>query len=164
MKFYFQANDGSRRELTDDELREHMSEYNIYEAIKAKQEDPDEEVSYMTVGGFIICEMDEMEQAFVKAERDAARVQIKKLMESHEKWKAAHPRPRHRKKEDNIMDAKTLDALVKIAAENISALEGRGDLESRNNDSEDFFETSVWSLKAALVAAYELGKNGGAKK
>lgn len=62
------------------------------------------------------------------------------------------------------MDAKTLDALAKIAEENISALEGRGDLESRNNDSEDFFETSVWSIKAALIAAYELGKNGGETK
>lgn len=48
--------------------------------------------------------------------------------------------------------------LVKIAEENIPELEGRGDLEARNNDREDFFETSVWSLKAALIAAYELGK------
>lgn len=100
MKFYFQDNAGNRRELTDDELREHMSDYNIYEAIKAKQEDPNEEVSYMAVGGFIICEMDDIEKILVKAERDAARVQVKKLMESHEKWKAAHPRPRHKKKED----------------------------------------------------------------
>jgi hypothetical protein len=33
-----------------------MSEYNIQEAIAAKQADPQEEVSYMTVGGFIVCD------------------------------------------------------------------------------------------------------------
>ena len=54
-----------------------------------------------------------------------------------------------------------LKKLVKIAEENIPELEGRGDLESHVNDAEDFFETSVWSLKAALVAAYELGKKEG---
>lgn len=159
MKFYFQDNDGNRRELTADELREHMSEYNIREAIEAKQADPHEEVSYMTVGGFIICEMDEIEQILEKAERDAARAQVKKLMESHEKWKAEHPRPKHsKKKEDDTMTAKELQRLEQIARENIAALENRQDLEAHNNDSEDFFETSVWSLKAALIAAYELGK------
>lgn len=56
------------------------------------------------------------------------------------------------------MNAQTIDKLAKIAEENIPELEGRGDLESRNNDSEDFFETSVWSIKAALIAAYELGR------
>lgn len=56
MKFYFQDKRGNRRELDQDELREHMSEYNIREAIEAKQADPLEEVSYMTVGGFIIVE------------------------------------------------------------------------------------------------------------
>ena len=56
------------------------------------------------------------------------------------------------------MNAKTLDKLTKIAAENIPELEGRGDLEARYSDDADFFETSVWSLKAALIAAYELGK------
>lgn len=48
--------------------------------------------------------------------------------------------------------------LVKIAIECIPELEGRQDLEPHNSDSEDFFETSVWSLKAALEAAYQLGK------
>ena len=56
MKFYFQDMQGNRRELSDDELREHMSEYNIREAVEAKRTDPLEEVSYMTVGGFIILE------------------------------------------------------------------------------------------------------------
>lgn len=34
-------------------------------------------------------------------------------------------------------------------------------LETRNSDSLDFHEVSVWSLKAALEAAYELGKKNG---
>lgn len=54
MKFYFQNRQGERRELTEDEVREHMSEYQIGEAIQAKKTDPCEEVSYMTVGGYII--------------------------------------------------------------------------------------------------------------
>lgn len=54
MKFYFQDRKGNRRELSPGELREHMSEYQISEAIQAKQADPVEEVSYMTVGGFIV--------------------------------------------------------------------------------------------------------------
>ena len=53
---------------------------------------------------------------------------------------------------------KELNALVKIAAQHISAVEQRGDLEERRNDEEDFIETSVWGLEAALIAAYELGK------
>ena len=61
------------------------------------------------------------------------------------------------------MTPTNLKKLVKIAEENISALEGRGDLEARNTDSEDFFETSVWSLKEALRAAFEYGKEIGAK-
>jgi|GEM_PF-955091 len=164
MKFYFQDYAGNRRDLSADELREHMSEYNIREAVEAKQADPKEEVSYMTVGGFIICEMDDMEQILVKAERDAAILQVKKLMESHEKWKAAHPRPKRRqKKEGNTMTAAELQKLVNIARENIPELEARQDLEAHNSDSEDFFETSVWSLKDALIAAYELGKATGKK-
>ena len=54
MKFYFQNRQGERRELTEEEVREHMSEYQIGEAIQAKKADPCEEVSYMTVGGYII--------------------------------------------------------------------------------------------------------------
>ena len=54
MKFYFQDREGNRRELTMDEVREHMSAYQITEAIEAKRADPCEEVSYMTVGGYII--------------------------------------------------------------------------------------------------------------
>ena len=57
MKFYFDKNDGTRKELSMDEVREHMSEYNIKEAMEAKKADPLEEVSYMTVGGFIRVEL-----------------------------------------------------------------------------------------------------------
>lgn len=57
MIFYYQDKNGNRRELSPEELREHMSEYQIREATEAKQADPLEEVSYMTDGGFIICEL-----------------------------------------------------------------------------------------------------------
>ena len=48
--------------------------------------------------------------------------------------------------------------LVSVMRNNIMELEERNDLESRNNDSDDFFTTSIWSLKAALVEAYNLGR------
>ena len=54
MKFYFEDKNGNRRELTLDEVREHMSEYQIGEALDAKRADPLEEVSYFTIGGFIV--------------------------------------------------------------------------------------------------------------
>ena len=57
MTFYFQDKQGNRRELTKEELREHMSEYQIGEALEAKRNDPDEEVSYMTVGGYIVLDI-----------------------------------------------------------------------------------------------------------
>lgn len=49
--------------------------------------------------------------------------------------------------------------LAKIASENIPELKDRKTLKALYSDSLDFFETSVWSLEAALKAAYELGKN-----
>ena len=49
--------------------------------------------------------------------------------------------------------------LAKIASENIPELEGRKTLKALWSDHLDFFETSVWSLEAALKAAYELGKS-----
>lgn len=66
-----------------------------------------------------------------------------------------------RQKEDDIMTPAELEKLVNIARENIPALEDRPDLEARDNDTDDFFETAVWSLKDALIAAYELGKATG---
>lgn len=57
MNFYFVDKSGNnRRKLTDDELHQHLSECQIEEAIEAKKEEPYEEVSYMTVGGFIVCD------------------------------------------------------------------------------------------------------------
>jgi hypothetical protein len=54
-----------------------------------------------------------------------------------------------------------LEALEKIARENIPELTERvlmNGLDTMGNDAEDFFETSVWSIKEALVEAYLLGK------
>lgn len=56
------------------------------------------------------------------------------------------------------MTTEEMKKLVKIAQENIPALEDRRNLEAKDNDAADFFETAVWCLKDALVAAYELGK------
>ena len=57
IKFYLRDHDGNRKEMTDEEVRYHMSDYNILEAVQAKLEDPNEEVSFMTVGGFIVVEL-----------------------------------------------------------------------------------------------------------
>lgn len=54
--------------------------------------------------------------------------------------------------------------LAQIACAHIPALSGRGDLETMNSDSLDFFETSVWCLEEALAAAYRAGKEAGAKE
>lgn len=62
------------------------------------------------------------------------------------------------------MTPTNLKKLVEIAEENISSLEGRGDLEARRSDDLDFFETSVWSLKEALRAAFEYGVEIGQKR
>ena len=62
------------------------------------------------------------------------------------------------------MTAAEINKLVKIAQENIPALEERPDLEPRNNDTEDFIDVSVWCIKDALVAAYELGRATGKRE
>lgn len=54
--------------------------------------------------------------------------------------------------------------LLKIAKKNFSAVEERGNLETRDNDYEDFFEVSVWGLKKALEEAYKLGYKDGYKE
>ena len=51
--------------------------------------------------------------------------------------------------------------LAKIASENIPELKDRKTLKALWSDHLDFFETSVWSLEAALKASYELGKKEG---
>lgn len=45
------------------------------------------------------------------------------------------------------------DILTVIAAKHLS----RETLETRNSDSMDFSDQAVWSIKAALQEAYELG-------
>lgn len=54
-----------------------------------------------------------------------------------------------------------LERLISIAQENIPCLENRKDLERHFSDDEDFYDISVWCLKNALIAAYELGKTNG---
>lgn len=49
------------------------------------------------------------------------------------------------------------DSLLKIAKEYSIEIEERGNLETRMDDSEDFLEISVWSLKKMLEEAYKLG-------
>lgn len=57
MRIYFDKDNGESKELTKEEALEHMSKYQLSEGIAAKQSDPCEEVSYMTVGGFIRIEL-----------------------------------------------------------------------------------------------------------
>ena len=58
-----------------------------------------------------------------------------------------------------MSEAKNLDALLlKIAIECIPAIEDAGTLETRNSDELDFHDIAVWSLKRALMAAYDAGR------
>lgn len=56
MKFYFydRIRNGEAREMKMAEVREHLSLRQIEDGIAAKEEDPLEEVSYMTRGGYIV--------------------------------------------------------------------------------------------------------------
>lgn len=60
-----------------------------------------------------------------------------------------------------MTEKKINQELTKIAKEHIVSFET---FEQRWSDSLDFIETSVWSLEAALKAAYELGLKEGRKK
>lgn len=62
------------------------------------------------------------------------------------------------------LSKKELESLLEIAKKHIYPVEARGGLETRNNDSEDFLDVAVWSIKAALEEAYELGKESGQSK
>ena len=57
-----------------------------------------------------------------------------------------------KKKEDKTM--KKEDILTKIAKNRI----GAETLETRNSDSLDFYDISVWGLKEMLEQAYEAGR------
>ena len=48
--------------------------------------------------------------------------------------------------------------LTGIASNHLIAVAEQGDLETRHSGAEDFFEVSVWDLKAALKAAYDAGR------
>lgn len=56
MKFYFydRIRNGEAREMQMDEVQQHLSQSQIDEGIEAKKADPHEEVSYMTIGGYIV--------------------------------------------------------------------------------------------------------------
>ena len=53
---------------------------------------------------------------------------------------------------------KETNKVLEIAKKYSMTIEERGDLETRNSDSEDFIEISVWNLKKMLLEAYEKGK------
>jgi hypothetical protein len=56
------------------------------------------------------------------------------------------------------MDAKTLDQLLQqIALDHLFV----ATLETRNSDSLDFHDVSVWAIRAALQAAFDAGKQAG---
>lgn len=47
-------------------------------------------------------------------------------------------------------------ALLEIAKRLMAAVDSRGDLEARDNDSEDFIEVPVWGIQKAMEEAYLL--------
>lgn len=59
------------------------------------------------------------------------------------------------------MTQETREALTKIAMSISGAIEFRGDLETRDNDKEDFVTIAVWSIMEMLEEAYNLGKKEG---
>lgn len=56
------------------------------------------------------------------------------------------------------MTKKESAKILEIARKYIYAIEVRGSLEMMQSDSDDFIETSVGSIEAALEAAYQAGK------
>ena len=60
-----------------------------------------------------------------------------------------------------IINKTTEKELLKIAKMYSSTVRERGDLEERNNDSEDFIDVSVWGVKKMLEQAYALGAKAG---
>ena len=57
------------------------------------------------------------------------------------------------------MTKREANLIETIAEEYIYTVKERGGLEEKGTDAEDFFEVSVWSLREALEAVYEAGKN-----
>ena len=54
-------------------------------------------------------------------------------------------------------------ALLEIAKRLMAAVDSRGDLEARDNDSEDFIEVPVWGIQKAMEEAYLLACATGGK-
>ena len=48
--------------------------------------------------------------------------------------------------------------MLEIAKRLMAAVDSRGDLEVRDNDSEDFIEVPVWGIQKAMEEAYLLGR------
>ena len=61
------------------------------------------------------------------------------------------------------MTKKTRKELEAIAMHCSAAIENRGGLDTRDNDTEDFPEIAVWSIKEMLEKAYELGRKDARK-
>ena len=51
--------------------------------------------------------------------------------------------------------------VLEIAKRVVYGVKERGDLEQRFNDSEDFLDIAVWTLREAMEEAYALGKEDG---
>ncbi len=68
-----------------------------------------------------------------------------------------------KKTEDTTMKSrfskKEQEAILTLAKNYLTAVEFRGHLDELHNDSDDYLEIPVWELEAALLAAYEMGKN-----
>lgn len=60
------------------------------------------------------------------------------------------------------MTQPTATQLLNIAQEHLNS--SLKTLETRNHDSLDFHEVSVWGIEAALLSAYELGWKAGVGK
>ena len=54
--------------------------------------------------------------------------------------------------------------IMEIVKQEIPDLADRESLERQWSDSEDFIETSVWSLEAVIKKAYEMGKADAERK
>lgn len=59
----------------------------------------------------------------------------------------------------HVTEQEVADQLAAIARRFL----GLTTLETRKNDIDDFPTVAIWSIKAALESAYELGKQAGAK-
>lgn len=62
------------------------------------------------------------------------------------------------------LSRKTLEALEQIALAADYGLKCRGDIQSRDNDSEDYPEVSIRAIQAMLENAYRLGREDGKKE